>query len=124
MNIKKVENISAIVMIVAFFLPWLSAGIGNFSTSMNGTGVAGINPLVWLIPLLAIAVIVTDFMANETASKWLSYAAGLVPLVWIILRIPLMGSGVFFATAGIGMYLTLLASILMLLGAFKIIKIG
>ena len=86
MNIKKVENISAIVMIVAFFLPWLSAGIGNFSTSMNGTGVAGINPLVWLIPLLAIAVIVTDFMANETASKWLSYAAGLVPFVWIILQ--------------------------------------
>jgi hypothetical protein len=95
MNIKKVENISAIVMIVAFFLPWLSVGIGSSSTSMNGTGVAGLNPLVWLIPLLAIAVIVTDFMANETASKWLSYAAGLVPLVWIIIRIPLMGRGCF-----------------------------
>lgn len=87
-------------------------------------GIIKLNFIVLFIPLLAVAVIVTDIMGSETASKWLSYAAGLVPFVWIILRIPFMGGDVFFAAAGIGIYLTLLASILMLLGAFKIIKIG
>ena len=108
-------------MIVSFFLPWLSLG---FLGSVSGLGLIKLNFIVLFIPLLAVAVIVTDIMGSETASKWLSYAAGLVPLIWIILRIPLMGSDIFFAAAGIGIYLTLLASILMLLGAFKIIKIG
>lgn len=120
MNIKKVENISAIVLLVAFFLPWLNLGL----VSVSGVGIIKLNFIVLFIPLLAVAVIVTDIMGSETASKWLSYAAGLVPFVWIILRIPFMGGDVFFAAAGIGIYLTLLASILMLLGAFKIIKIG
>ena len=121
MNIKKVENISAIVLLVAFVLPWLDLG---FMGSASGFGVMKLNPFVLLIPLLAVAVIVTDIMGSETASKWLSYAAGLVPFVWIILRIPFMGSDIFFEAAGIGIYLTLLASITMLLGAFKIIKLG
>ena len=121
MNIKKVENISAIVLLVAFFLPWLNLG---FLGSVSGIGIIKLYFIVLFIPLLAVAVIVTDIMGSETASKWLSYAAGLVPFVWIILRIPFMGGDVFFAAAGIGIYLTLLASILMLLGAFKIIKIG
>ena len=120
MNIKKVENISAILLLVAFLLPWLDLGF----MAVSGLGVIKLNFIVLFIPLLAVAVIVTDIMGSETASKWLSYAAGLVPFVWIILRIPLMGSDVFFAAAGIGIYLTLIASILMLLGAFKIIKIG
>lgn len=121
MNIKKVENISAIVLLVAFVLPWLEL---PYIGSVSGFGVIKINPFVLLIPLLAVAVIVTDIIGSETASKWLSYAAGLVPFIWIILRIPFMGSEIFFAAAGIGIYLTLLGSILMLLGAFKIVKIG
>ena len=54
--------------------------------------------------------------------KYLSIAAGIVPFVWIS-YVHLRG-GDLFAVAGIGVYLTLIASITMLLGAFKIIKLG
>ena len=119
MNIKKVENISAIVMIVAFFLPWTS--MLGFTT--NGLSAAKANPVLWSIPFLAIGVIVSDITkVDEKFSESLSYAAGLVPLIWIIIYVP-MGT-IFFLVSGVGIYLTLLASITMLLGAFKIVKIS
>ena len=40
MNIKKVENISAIVLLVAFFLPWLNLG---FLGSVSGVGIIKLN---------------------------------------------------------------------------------
>ena len=43
MNIKKVENISAIVLLVAFVLPWLDLG---FMGSASGFGVIKINPFL------------------------------------------------------------------------------
>ena len=118
MNIKKVENISAIVMIAAFFLPWTNF----FGITSNGLSAAKVNPVLWSIPFLAIGVIVSDITkANEKFSESLSYAAGLVPLIFIIMDMPM--SKIFFLVSGLGIYLTLLASITMLLGAFKIIKI-
>tara|TARA_Y100000768_G_scaffold131467_1_gene97739 strand:- start:193 stop:561 length:369 start_codon:yes stop_codon:yes gene_type:complete len=121
MNIKKIENISAIVIIVALFLPWISAGNSYMSVTISGikaAGMGGAAVIIWLFPLLAIGVIVADVISNENLAKYLAIAAGILPLVYLLTR-----GGDFFAAAGIGVYLTIIASVAMLLGAFKIVKI-
>ncbi len=121
MNIKKIENISAIVIIVALFLPWISAGNSYMSVTISGikaAGLGGAAVIIWLFPLLAIGVIVADVISNENLAKYLAIAAGILPLVYLLTR-----GGDFFAAAGIGVYLTIIASVAMLLGAFKIVKI-
>ena len=121
MNIKKIENIAAIVIIVALFLPWISAGNSYMSVTVSGikaAGLGGAAVIIWLFPLLAIGVIVADVISNENLAKYLAIAAGILPLVYLLTR-----GGAFFAAAGIGVYLTIIASVAMLLGAFKIVKI-
>ena len=121
MNIKKIENISAIVIIVALFLPWISAGNSYATVTISGikaAGLGGAAVIIWLFPLLAIGVLVADVISNENLAKYLAIAAGILPLVYLLTR-----GGAFFAAAGIGVYLTIIASVAMLLGAFKIVKI-
>ena len=63
--IKKVTNISAILLIVAFFLPWISAGNSYMSVTMSGLKAAqlgGAAVIIWFIPLLSISgVILSNF---------------------------------------------------------------
>ena len=121
MNIKKVTNISAILLIVAFFLPWISAGNSYMSVTMSGLKAAqlgGAAVIIWFIPLLSIGVIVADVISNEKLGKYLAIAAGIVPFIYVISR-----GGDLFGVAGIGVYLTLIASVVMLLGAFGVLKI-
>ena len=123
MNFKKIENLSAIVMIVAFFLPWLSMGIFSLSGYKAAT-LGGSATLLFLIPILAVVLLVNDVQSffDDVKTKYLTYATALIPLVYIVSRIFSMG-GDFFQAASIGIYLTLLASVIMLLGAFGIVKL-
>jgi hypothetical protein len=89
MNIKKVTNISAILLIVAFFLPWISAGNSYMSVTMSGLKAAqlgGAAVIIWFIPLLSIGVIVADVISNEKLGKYLAIAAGIVPFIYVISR--------------------------------------
>ena len=79
MNIKKVTNISAILLIVAFFLPWLVQVIVMGSASgLKAAQLGKAAVIIWFIPLLSIGVIVTD-ISNEKLGKYLAIAAGIVP---------------------------------------------
>ena len=123
MNFKKIENLSAIVMLVAFFLPWLSMGIFSLSGYKAAT-MGGVATLLFLIPILAVVVLVNDVQSffDDVKTKYLTYVTALIPLIYIVSRIVDMG-GQFFQGASIGIYLTLLASVTMLLGAFGIVKL-
>lgn len=110
-------------MLVAFFLPWLSMGIFSLSGYKAAT-MGGVATLLFLIPILAVVVLVNDVQSffDDVKTKYLTYVTALIPLIYIVSRIVDMG-GQFFQGASIGIYLTLLASVTMLLGAFGIVKL-
>ena len=139
-NFKKIENIAAIVMLVAFFLPWISAGgvfsfsgyeLPNLAEMASGMSAAFSEDgaksqtnyavyLVYLVPLLAIGVLATDYLkSDKKLSKYTAIAAGAFPILGIIYSIIRAGEITGFA---IGIWLTLLAAIVMLLAVFGVIK--
>ena len=122
MNIKKLENICAVILVIAFFLPWVNLGFISLS-GFNVAGIGGASFLLWVIPLLSIGVLVSEFMdLDEKISTYIAYASGAVPLIYVLSRL-ISSGGEFFEAAGIGIYLTLVASVGMLLAAFGVIKI-
>ena len=123
MNFKKIENLSAILMVIAFFMPWVSLGILS-ATGFKVASMGGAGTLLFVIPLLAIVVLANDMLnfLDVDKSKYLTYLTAVVPLIYIIYRLIKAGSG-FFELASIGIYLTLIASVLMILGASGKIKL-
>ena len=124
MNFKKIENLSAILMIVSFFMPWLSLGMFGSATGFKVASMGGAGTLLFVIPLLAIVVLANDVLSflDVDKSKYLAYLTAVVPLIYIIYRLINAGS-TFFELASIGIYLTLIASVLMILGASGKIKL-
>ena len=123
MNFKKIENLSAILMVVSFFMPWLSLGIVS-ATGFKVASMGGAGTLLFVIPLLAIVVLANDVLSflDVDKSKYLAYLTAVVPLIYIIYRL-IKGGSSFFELASIGIYLTLIASVLMILGASGKIKL-
>ena len=124
MNFKKIENLSAILMVVSFFMPWLSLGMLGSATGFKVASMGGAGTLLFVIPLLAIVVLANDVLSflDVDKSKYLAYLTAVVPLIYIIYRLIKAGSS-FFELASIGIYLTLIASVLMILGASGKIKL-
>ena len=124
MNFKKIENLSAILMVVSFFMPWLSLGMLGSATGFQVASIGGAGTLLFVIPLLAIVVLANDVLnfLDVDKSKYLAYLTAVVPLIYIIYRLIKAGS-TFFELASIGIYLTLIASVLMILGASGKIKL-
>ena len=137
MNFKKIENICAIAIIVAFFLPWLSLGFISFSgydlpnlaSSVSQFGAAfsedssasssGSNAwLVYLVPLLAVAALGFEYL--EKNSKNLFLASGVVNLIGFIYALVEVEGEI--GSFGVGLWLTILASVVMLLATFGVIK--
>ena len=123
MNFKKIENLSAILMVVSFFMPWVSLGIVS-ATGFKVASMGGAGTLLFVIPLLAIVVLANDVLnfLDVDKSKYLTYLTAVVPLIYIIYRL-IKGGSSFFELASIGIYLTLIASVLMILGASGKIKL-
>tara|TARA_S200000501_G_C20867660_1_gene762732 strand:- start:1551 stop:2066 length:516 start_codon:yes stop_codon:yes gene_type:complete len=149
---NRIENVCAIVMIVAFFLPWLSF----FMWSISGYEISEIRatarpwidmieevmteqpnegPSTWslynhyLIPLFAISVLATDYLqTSKKVVHYMAIAAGVYPLYFFTFELNIFDLGNSdnpFDTAitlGIGVYLTILASIIMLLSTFGVVK--
>ena len=124
MNFKKIENLSAILMVVSFFMPWLSLGMLGSATGFKVASIGGAGTLLFVIPLLAIVVLANDVLSflDVDKSKYLAYLTAVVPLIYIIYRLIKAGSS-FFELASIGIYITLIASVLMILGASGKIKL-
>tara|TARA_B100000700_G_scaffold155080_1_gene172239 strand:- start:3 stop:431 length:429 start_codon:yes stop_codon:yes gene_type:complete len=139
MNFKKIENICAIVLLVAFFLPWVSVfgmSASGFSIpgivsqfSQLGSSISGESAsvpwqvyLVYLVPLTAVGVLVTDFLkTDEMIARIVAILAGVVPIAGVIYML-IEGGGEVFSYLGFGAYLTILAAIGMLLATFGIVK--
>ena len=123
MNFKKIQNLSAVLMVFAFFLPWISMGF----ISLSGYKVASLGGgATWffLIPTLAIMVLVNDVQCflDDKKTKYLTYTTAVIPMIciasviWGSLMGDMKGVEEFFEWASIGIYLTFLASVSMLHG--------
>ena len=140
MNFKKSENIFAIVMLIAFFLPWInvgglfivegynipkiSEGAAFFANAFKEYGEKGVDVpfyfyLVYLIPLLTIGIIILDYKGIET--ELVSIFAGALPILTLIYFIVDIGFDV-YKGMGIGAYITIIASIGLILGALNVIN--
>ena len=137
-DFKKIENICAIVLVVAFFLPWVSfGGMFSFAGYQLPNAAEGINAmaaafsesgevdtnygiyLVYLVPLLAVGVLATDYLkSDEKVAHYVAIAAGVLPLLGFLYMLQRNG----MQGMAIGIYLTVLASIVMLLATFGVIK--
>lgn len=139
-DIKKLENICAIIIIVAFFFPWVSLGIVSFSgyelpnllSALNSFASAfsengesspeGANYLyaVYLIPLLSIGILIMEYLGKE--SKNLCFIAGSINVIGFLYSLIQTQGEV--GLYGIGIWVTVLASIAMLLSAAGYLKVN
>ena len=136
-DFKKIENICAIVLVVAFFLPWVSlGGMFSFAGYQLPNAAEGINAmaaafsesepdtnyvvyLVYLVPLLAVGVLATDYLkSDEKVAHYVAIAAGAFPLLGFLYVV--IDNGI--EGLAIGIYLTVIAAIVMLLATFGVIK--
>ena len=136
-DFKKIENICAIVLAVAFFLPWISlGGIFSFSGYELPNAAQGLNTmaaafseseadtiyvvyLVYLVPLLAVGVLATDYLkSDKKVAHYVAIAAGVLPLLGFLYMV--IDNGM--QGMAIGIYLTVVAAIVMLLATFGVIK--
>ena len=138
LDFKKIENICAIVLIVAFFLPWVSLGgmfsfagyqlpnaaegLNSMAAAFSESGEVDTNYgvyLVYLVPLLAVGVLATDYLkSDEKVAHYVAIAAGVLPLLGFLYMV--IDNGM--QGMAIGIYLTVVAAIVMLLATFGVIK--
>ena len=119
------------------FLPWISlGGIFSFSGYELPNAAQGLNTmaaafseseadtnyvvyLVYLVPLLAVGVLATDYLkSDEKVAHYVAIAAGALPVLGFLYMV--IDNGM--QGMAIGIYLTVVAAIVMLLATFGVIK--
>lgn len=140
----RIETILALLMAVAFFLPWLSTGgLGpspSGYTLLEGTlqlqdqagGYASFTDfeggwvvyLFWAIPVGIVLTFVTGLLG--AGSRLFAVIAGLAPLVLLGLGLREAGSnaGELFRFFEIGLWATLVLALLMLLAGIGLLRFG
>jgi hypothetical protein len=136
-DFKKLENICASVIVVAFFLPWADLGFASVSgyslpnlvNSMAQLGQAFSDNseastnysiyIVYLVPLLGILILLFGYLNKPI--KNICLAACALNLGGFIYHL-IAESGGEIGMYGIGIWITLLASIVMLLSTLGYIK--
>lgn len=57
--LRQINLSAAIIVLICFFLPWVQVSCGGGSDTLSGFGLArGEHPVLWLVPLLMLAVLV------------------------------------------------------------------
>jgi hypothetical protein len=137
-NFKKLENISAIAIVAAFFLPWVSLGFMSFSgydlpnawhtitsftnaLSETKSTSADINYAYasYLVPLLSLGLLLLEFLGKP--SRTYSIVVGALNIIGFLYHL-IFRSGGELGFYGVGLWITVLASLLMLLCALGVIR--
>jgi asparagine N-glycosylation enzyme membrane subunit Stt3 len=61
--LRRINVSAAIIVLICFFLPWIQLSCGGGSDTLSGLGLArGEHPLLWLIPILMLAVLTVGLL--------------------------------------------------------------
>jgi len=120
---KKLPMISGIILLVSFFLPWVStpevkSEFMNFpAVSLSGMNIVSLGSmfsakayLLYLIPLLGLAVAILNGMKHDLA-KIVTLISGALILLMALLGMMDAGFGETMKTLAFGAWLTLIGSI-------------
>jgi len=65
--LRRINVSAAIIVLICFFLPWVQVSCGRGSDTLSGLGLArGEHPLLWLIPILMLAVLTVGLLRAWT----------------------------------------------------------
>ena len=139
-ELKKLENVSAIAIVIAFFLPWVNLGFISFSghdlpnlwDAVNSLSnafsetenvSAGVNYylVVYLVPILALVFLLLEYLGKPSKNFAIVISAiNIVAFLYILIFKSEGELGIF----GVGIWITVLASLLMLLCSLGVVKSG
>ena len=137
MDFKKLENICASVIVMAFFLPWVDFGffsasgysLPNLASSLNQLGQAFSENgeastnyfiyIVYLVPLLGSLVLLFGYLNKPI--KNICLASGAFNLGGFIYHLVAESEGE-IGMYGIGIWITVIASIVMILSTLGYLK--
>ena len=112
--------ILAAIGIIAVFLPWVRVG-GIFGNSLNANGFNGVGVVVFLC-LLAIAIIAImgDQKKAEERTMWMiTLLAAFIALLFAVIKYSqISGSAFGIVSAGYGLWISLAASLAVLIAAW------
>jgi len=108
--------------VAGYELPNAAEGINAMAAAFSESGEADTNYgiyLVYLVPLLAVGVLATDYLkSDEKVAHYVAIAAGVLPVLGFLYMV--IDNGM--QGMAIGIYLTVVAAIVMLLATFGVIK--
>src|SRR2546430_13373380 len=68
--LRRINISAAFIVVVCFFLPWEQVSCGGAKDTLNGLDLARHDhPLLWLVPLLMLAVLVVGLVRSRDESK-------------------------------------------------------
>lgn len=118
-TLTRIENIAALAIVLFFFFPWVSMGF----ISMNGFGAASLQPILYLIPLLALVVVAMRPICQiPMVLKVAKLAAGALPIIGFVLAV-IDGGGEALNALGFGVYLTVIAGVIVILGTLDKVQL-
>lgn len=118
-TLTRLENIAALGFVLFFFFPWISMG----PLSVNGFGAASHQPLFFLVPILGILIIaMRPICQMAIVLKSLKLAAGFLPILGLVM-ITINGGSQALSLLGMGVWLTMIAAILIILGTLDKVQL-
>ena len=77
--LRRINISAALIVFVCFFLPWEQVSCGGAKDTLNGLDLARHDhPLLWLVPLLMLAVLVVGLVRRRDESKRLFSIVSLI----------------------------------------------
>ena len=77
--LRRINISAALIVLICFFLPWEQVSCGGARDTLNGMDLArNGETLLWLIPLLMLAVIVVGILARRNEKPGLLSIVGIV----------------------------------------------
>ena len=122
---KNIARVCGVLIVIAYFLPWMSIMIANISGFTMGkmaiTKIGEGGGPLWALPSLLFVVLgIASAAVNNKRGHLSSGVYVLLVVIWILVE---MAGGTrvsFFEVIGIGLWITLVAAIGQIVGAFKL----
>ena len=122
---KNIARVCGVLIVIAYFLPWVSIMIASISGFTIGkmaiTKIGEGGGAVWTYASLLFVVLgIASAAVNNKRGHLASGVYVLLVVIWILVEMAGGTRGSFFEVIGIGLWITLVAAIGQIVGAFML----